>query len=365
MKLYYIGNGFDLAHNLPTRYLDFKEYFKTNYPEYYYRFIEMYGLGEIHSDYNGPYYDDSESEEIIELWMDFENTLSKIDSSFIYNKLGTIQETRDLTKSEFEGIFDPDPAWYNDVYVENMNLYELYKPLQKAFISWIESIEKNIFPTKPDKQPKPFYPIPNNNSFFVVFNYTHTLQKMYNIDNSHIFYPHGEAGNPKEYPKFGHGDSSASEQIEALETYDDDSHYIIDWISQYVSETQKNVEDYLWDTSNFLENIEINDDEEIIINVLGCSFSNIDVPYFIKVTEIFPDAEWNISYYSDEDKKRIKDFIKKYNFKTLTSNIVQCLNNFIVILLSPDKKRAKKRRKFNVSWLLCIIQTPLRVCYLS
>lgn len=49
MKLYYIGNGFDLAHNLPTRYLDFKEYFKTNYPEYYYRFIEMYGLGEIHS----------------------------------------------------------------------------------------------------------------------------------------------------------------------------------------------------------------------------------------------------------------------------------------------------------------------------
>ena len=51
MKLYYIGNGFDLAHNLPTRYLDFKEYFKTNYPEYYYRFIEMYGLGEIHSDY--------------------------------------------------------------------------------------------------------------------------------------------------------------------------------------------------------------------------------------------------------------------------------------------------------------------------
>lgn len=92
MKLYYIGNGFDLAHNLPTRYLDFKEYFKTNYPEYYYRFIEMYGLGEIHSDYNGPYYDDSESEEIIELWMDFENTLSKIDSSFIYNKLGTIQE---------------------------------------------------------------------------------------------------------------------------------------------------------------------------------------------------------------------------------------------------------------------------------
>lgn len=145
MKLYYIGNGFDLAHNLPTRYLDFKEYFKTNYPEYYYRFIEMYGLGEIHSDYNGPYYDDSESEEIIELWMDFENTLAKIDSSFIYNKLGTIQETRELTKSEFEGIFDPDPAWYNDIYVENMNLYELYQPLQKAFISWIESIEKNIF----------------------------------------------------------------------------------------------------------------------------------------------------------------------------------------------------------------------------
>ena len=32
-------------------------------------------------------------------------------------------------------------------------------------------------------------------------------------------------------------------------------------------------------------------------------------------------------------------------------------SRIIVILLSRNKKRAKKRRKFNVSWLLCIIQT--------
>ncbi len=321
MKLYYIGNGFDLAHNLPTKYLDFKKFFKTNFPEYYYRFIEMYGLGEMHTDYDGPYYDDSESEEIIKLWMDFENTLAKIDSSFIYNKLGTIQETRDLTQCEFEGIFDPDPAWYNDVYVENMNLYELYKPLEKAFINWIEYIENTFSPTKPSKQIKPFYPILNNDSFFIVFNYTHTLQKLYKIDSSHIFYPHGEAGNPQKQPKFGHGDSSASSQIESIETYDDDSHYIIDWIAQYLFHTQKDVTDYLLDVSNFLENIEIDDDDKVIINVLGCSFSSIDVPYFISVSETFTDAEWNISYHSDEDKKRIEDFITKNNFKSLTSNI--------------------------------------------
>ena len=30
MKIYYLGNGFDLFHKLPTRYFDFKIYFKNN-----------------------------------------------------------------------------------------------------------------------------------------------------------------------------------------------------------------------------------------------------------------------------------------------------------------------------------------------
>mgnify|MGYP001673989346 CR=1 FL=1 len=37
------------------------------------------------------------------------------------------------------------------------------------------------------------------------------------------------------------------------------------------------------------------------------------------------------------------------------------ISKIIVILLSRNKKRAKKRCKFNVSWLICIIQTLQRL----
>lgn len=34
MKIYYLGNGFDLFHKLPTRYFDFKIYFKNNFLDF-------------------------------------------------------------------------------------------------------------------------------------------------------------------------------------------------------------------------------------------------------------------------------------------------------------------------------------------
>lgn len=36
MRLYYIGNGFDLKHRMKTSYLDFKSYLKENERNLYY-----------------------------------------------------------------------------------------------------------------------------------------------------------------------------------------------------------------------------------------------------------------------------------------------------------------------------------------
>ena len=36
------------------------------------------------------------------------------------------------------------------------------------------------------------------------------------------------------------------------------------------------------------------------------------------------------------------------------------ISKIIVIWLSRNQKRAKKRRKFGISWLVCITQTPDR-----
>ena len=43
-KLYIIGNGFDLNHELNTRYTDFKEWLKNKKPNIYKTILELYGI---------------------------------------------------------------------------------------------------------------------------------------------------------------------------------------------------------------------------------------------------------------------------------------------------------------------------------
>ena len=63
------------------------------------------------------------------------------------------------------------------------------------------------------------------------------------------------------------------------------------------------------------DNVMVFDNDKTIINILGCSFNKIDVPYFVRVNEDFPKAKWNISFYDNDDKKRIKNFLKKYGIR--------------------------------------------------
>ena len=61
MKLYIIGNGFDLAHNIKSRYSDFGRFLEENY----------YGL-KVQSEI---LYEDTD----VSLWTDFETALGSID----------------------------------------------------------------------------------------------------------------------------------------------------------------------------------------------------------------------------------------------------------------------------------------------
>lgn len=306
MNIYYIGNGFDLSHNLNTSYLDFKEYFKKNNEKYYNKFADLYGLRKIVGyDHDGGAEYEDDNEEIRQLWSDFENTLGKIDYGFIEAKFVERSIASDKTDSEFEGIFDPDLEWKKDIYIENMDLYELYKPLQETFISWVNSIEKTKCPSAPKYSPNPLYPIHNKNSLFIVFNYTHTLQKMYNIDDDNIIYPHGESNTT---PIFGHGDKEIARKILKHEIEDADDRYILNWISEYLENTLKNVDSYLKDVEFFFNFNNISD-ENIIIKVIGCSFGKIDLQYFEQANNLFPLAKWEIGYFSEADFSRIIEFL--------------------------------------------------------
>ena len=69
MKLFIIGNGFDIGHGLPTQYWDFRTYLENVYPDFLYVFEEHY--------YIYPRMPDAEKAEL--LWNELETiTIHKI-----------------------------------------------------------------------------------------------------------------------------------------------------------------------------------------------------------------------------------------------------------------------------------------------
>lgn len=55
------------------------------------------------------------------------------------------------------------------------------------------------------------------------------------------------------------------------------------------------------------------------IYVFGFSFSSIDMPYLEKIIRrTKPETHWVISWYSQEDKRRIMDFVIRYDIQNIT-----------------------------------------------
>ncbi|HAT4215826.1 TPA: hypothetical protein I9014_002662, partial [Clostridium perfringens] len=84
MKLFIIGNGFDLAHDLETSYYDFRNYLNEENWTFLSSLESMYGLSE------GAWIDHASDDMIRSvfengLWREFENNLSNIDETILYN----------------------------------------------------------------------------------------------------------------------------------------------------------------------------------------------------------------------------------------------------------------------------------------
>lgn len=73
MKLFIIGNGFDIGHGLATQYWNFRTYLEKMYPEFLYAFEEHY--------YIYPKMSDARKAEL--LWNELETNLANINEDVI------------------------------------------------------------------------------------------------------------------------------------------------------------------------------------------------------------------------------------------------------------------------------------------
>ncbi|MDF2857393.1 MAG: hypothetical protein K0Q87_3244 [Neobacillus sp.] len=193
-KLFIIGNGFDVAHNLPTKYSDFQDYLIGKYPE---ASDECLVVPEsfIMPDGEERYNDDevvgfllkiiTETEATGEAWSDLENTLGQLDFDECFDDWDTDDN-------------DDDNEWHRVYRNEDTaaNVSGAIKMIKEYFSDWIETI--NIFDI--EQKTKFYHLIDRNNDLFLTFNYTQTLEEVYEAKN--VYHIHGKQGGKL---VFGHG----------------------------------------------------------------------------------------------------------------------------------------------------------------
>lgn len=292
MKLFIIGNGFDLAHNMKTRFCQFRCFFKRKYlsAEQFYP-----TLPEITYDKDGDLIPNKEVTAVIlfklleqlqaekgehikkELWKDFETYLGVFDYSELFE------------------IFEIEEDHETDYFHQSEDLAQDLKysiPLINEFFSeWVNQIK--ISPPKEN-----FSKLFTEDSLFLTFNYTKTLENSYNINEEKVCHIHGEQ-NGKII--IGHG-----------EEYDDyDRAKYAGMAPVHLSELQqilrKKVE------LNYEENFEffqkIADCEITDIYSIGFSFSNVDLFYIKQLCNVIntENVNWHFTKH-DEDEKNIDKF---------------------------------------------------------
>lgn len=300
--LYIIGNGFDIHHGIPSKYSSFQEWLSHFDKDTLSKLEEIFDTC------------------VLEWWYEFEKNLGNA-----YD-----------VKPYVEGVTsDHRPDYGSDDY-RDRDLYEakneiewdfggLLQSLRYDFQCWANSLHIESTNRAID--------IIRRDSFFLTFNYTHTLEKLYGIPSSQILHIHGDI-SCKDSILVGHGRDYASIRADLDDLCEDPPDSLpvgqyYRWYGDAVSRTmddfptimakdttaslmmsvQKNVATVISKNQSFFRSLK----EVEKIYIYGFSFSDIDIPYIEEVmnnvqTEVV-DVE--ISYYSPNDQARAKAVFEK------------------------------------------------------
>jgi hypothetical protein len=268
-RLYIIGNGFDLHHGLKSRYWDFRTYLLNKDENLVEKLEEYFG-------------DDA-------LWSDFEETLSYLDTEQIVDECSNY-----LVSYSAEDWSD---AYHHDYQYELQKRIDLItEELKKRFTEWVLQLK---FPADAADKKIPII----LDSRFINFNYTDTLQKLYNVADQNVFYIHNKAIDNSSTLILGHSrNPKANKTLEELYNDEDTDPRVAEGnqiLDSYFEQTYKSTERIIADNNQYFE--KLNDLKEIY--VLGHSLSVVDLPYFQKIIKHIDKAKvkWKVSFYNKKE----------------------------------------------------------------
>lgn len=287
--LHIVGNGFDLAHGIASRYSDFKTYaWKcAGYNGYY--------LGVLEDCY--PQKDIKTGE--LMLWSDLERALGNLDFQQAFS-LGT----EDIEPEEdHEFRFQAQMEDASEYMLQNM-----FAVFHNLFEDWVNHININVEKIR-------YIPHFDSKGLFLSFNYIETLETLYNIPATNIRYIHGRRCTTDKLI-VGHcnnidGNDYLPENPEIYE------YQAYQSIAEVVNKERKNVSDIILENNDFWQ--QLSNIDKVV--VYGHSLSDVDRPYFKQIiNSIGPSSEWYFSIYyqtSQEQAEATGNVLNMINYMGL------------------------------------------------
>ncbi|MBO6187393.1 MAG: bacteriophage abortive infection AbiH family protein [Prevotella sp.] len=265
--LFIIGNGFDLFHNIPSRYWNF------------YLWLGAYGKNEF-IDRMETFFPEKRDKEAL-LWMDFERALGAYDIDGIFR-----YTTKDIDIERDE----------NTISVAEERTKQTIMQIEPLLKQWVKSIDlssiKQLLSLPPESK-------------YLTFNYTMTLEEVYKIPTQNICHIHNCVKDDTII--VGHRHMENPDQVldaSYVNYYEEGSKRklieLMNGLSKNTFLKKKQAYAFFEGIKNFKR-----------IVVLGHSLSEIDEDYFGYVRKLVAkDAHWHFSKYSPSDEAQISKCIK-------------------------------------------------------
>lgn len=302
--LFIAGNGFDIAHGIPSKYSGFREYLIRNYPD-----ALKYRDEKIYLD-DFDYIDTDEFAAVIllstmdkvegEEWLNFEAALAHIDFS---NKFPKPNHKEDETQEEDNALMKNYLLYMDMVSSGFIACVEWW---QDFFQKWIRELQINIkiYNYESKKELKELFS--GTEIMFLSFNYTKTLEKIYGIkDVTHI---HNCVGQKL---VFGHGEDDARYEERNMDSMMGSS-----FLDDMVMSFRKDTDFPMIRCKKIFKKLNHNIDK---IYSYGFSYGKVDGIYIKRViNSISPNAVWYFTEFETKDSEalRIKKIkLRNYGFK--------------------------------------------------
>lgn len=281
MKLFIIGNGFDLAHGIKSRYCHFQKYLLENEEDFYMTLMHAFDNAHV-------------------IWGSFEDSLPICADVIENDGLQMAQER--LQELDYDPMSDEGLATWLSAQ------YNFINELPDVLRNWAESIDIHV----PLVFPESFF---HDDDWILTFNYTNTIECVYGVHPEQICHIHGDVQKPLDTLIMGHGDTERAKYAQrdleqAQAEFSDCAASVFGCELEYLQRTYKYAFHHIAMHQDFFDCLSGCDE----VHIIGCSLSKADRPYFYELLKRGL-CNWVIYYYDSEAKAELEKALSAFSTK--------------------------------------------------